>query len=54
MRNINRTERKPRESPLHNVFELRKKIALQKLRQGGTLVRVKPRHKSGVKEPHAQ
>ena len=49
---INKTKRKPRRSPLSNVFELRKEIAHQKLRQGGMLPRVKSGRKSRDEEVH--
>ena len=41
MKNMNMVKRKPQVSPLSNMFELRKEIALQKLRRGGVLPRVK-------------
>ncbi len=49
---INKVKRKPQPSPLSNLFDLRQEIALQKLRQGGTIPRVKSDYKPRHKEEH--
>jgi hypothetical protein len=45
--------KKPRRSPLSNIFELRQEIALQKLRQSGTFLGGKRGNKKQSKQTHA-